>query len=63
MEFHWPTAGITTAVMVVLLCVVYFIAVYLRGGQAYFPILTEAIVCVGLLCGAYNTGGMTEEQA
>lgn len=63
MEFHWPTAGITTAVMVVLLCVVYFIAVYLRGGQAYFPILTEAIVCVGLLCGAYNTGGVTEEQA
>ena len=64
MEFHWPTAGITAAVMVVLLCVVYFIAVYLRGGQfAYFPLLTEAVVCVGLLCGAYNTGGMTEEQA
>ena len=37
MEFHWPTAGITAGIIIVLVGVMYIIAKYMYGGEMQRP--------------------------
>ena len=55
MEFHWPTAGITAGIMIVLFAILYYIVRYLTGGQHWLSWLSSGEDEKQMQIDAWNT--------